>query len=75
MLLIKILNLHRNKISKIDRGAFMNLHLLEELDLSSNELTAKTLLPEVFDWEFSTNTIEPLKNLKVTNFFLFKIGI
>lgn len=65
VLSIKVLNLHRNKISKIEKGAFYNLTLLEELDLSSNALTAKTLLPEIFEGHFSPSTFEPLQNLKV----------
>lgn len=63
---IKVLNLHRNKITKIDRWAFYNLTLLEELDLSSNALTAKTLLPEIFEGHYSPSLFEPMQNLKVT---------
>lgn len=68
VLKIKILNLHRNKISIIDKDAFYNLTLLEELDLSSNALTTRTLLPEIFEGHFSASTFEPLQNLKVSFF-------
>lgn len=62
---IKILILHRNKISKIEKGSFHNLTLLEELDLSSNELTSTSLLPNVFEGHYSPSVFEPLENLKV----------
>lgn len=68
MLSIKVLLLHRNKIAKIDKGAFHNLTSLEELDLSSNELTSQTLLPSVFEGPYSPTTFEPLQNLKVMLF-------
>jgi len=64
-MLIKRLILHRNKISKIDDSAFSNLILLEELDLSSNELTSKNLLPTVFRGHYSPTEYQPLENLKI----------
>lgn len=66
ILAIKVLHLHRNKISKIEKGAFYNLTLLEELDLSSNALTTKALTPDIFEGHYSASTFEPLQNLKVT---------
>ncbi|KAJ6647296.1 Leucine-rich repeat neuronal protein 1 [Pseudolycoriella hygida] len=65
VLSIKVLNLHRNHINKIENLAFYNLTLLEELDLSSNSLTTSALIPEVFAGHFSPSTYQPLENLKV----------
>lgn len=69
ILSIKILNLHHNKISKIEKGAFYNLTLLEELDLSANDLTTKALMPEIFTGHFNPSLLQPLEHLKVSKMF------
>lgn len=52
-------------IEKIGKGAFKNLPLLEYLDLTYNKLTFRTLKPEIFEGNYSPETYEPLKSLKV----------
>ncbi|KAG4071851.1 hypothetical protein HA402_006012 [Bradysia odoriphaga] len=64
ILSIKVLVLRRNKISKIAKGAFYNLTLLEELDLSWNDLSSKVLIPEIFEGHYSPTVYEPLEMLK-----------
>lgn len=65
ILSIKVLVLSRNKISKIAKGAFYNLTLLEELDLSSNDLQSTALVPEIFEGHYSPTVYEPMENLKI----------
>uniref|UniRef100_A0A6M2DWJ4 Putative leucine-rich repeat neuronal protein 3 n=1 Tax=Xenopsylla cheopis TaxID=163159 RepID=A0A6M2DWJ4_XENCH len=61
---IMILNLRQNKILKIEKEAFKNLENLTELDLSSNRLTSKLFIPEIFVGKYQPTEYEPIK-LKV----------
>lgn len=64
---VKNLYLDYNNISSIALGAFQNLTELSRLDLANNMLTAKSLVPDVFQGPYSANDYEPLKNLKSLN--------
>lgn len=62
---IVTLDLSRNQISLIENGAFAELRLLAELDLSNNRLKSEALTPEVFQGRYDPVDYEPLKKLRV----------
>ncbi|KAK6645203.1 hypothetical protein RUM43_001479 [Polyplax serrata] len=55
------LSYRNNRIVKIDDRTFRALTSLEELDLSSNELTSINLSPSVFEGPFDVGFYEPLQ--------------
>lgn len=59
--------LSENSISKIEKSAFRNLSVIEEIDLSSNKLTFESLHPNIFEGKYDAVNYEPLKFLKVLN--------
>lgn len=61
---IRHLNFCHNSIRKIAEAAFINLDLLESLDLKYNNLTFHELKPSVFIGRFATDVYEPLRSLK-----------
>lgn len=64
---IRHLSFRHNAIRKIEKAAFMNLTLLETLDLSFNRLTYEEMHPTVFEGTYDAANYEPLKNLRVLN--------
>lgn len=62
---VKVLDLSNNNISIIAKKAFYYLSSLEVLDLSSNKLTRKELIPEIFEGSFSPDEYLPMKRLRV----------
>ncbi|XP_063709861.1 leucine-rich repeat transmembrane protein FLRT3-like [Culicoides brevitarsis] len=62
---IKFLDISHNGISAFARRAFLNLELLETLDLSYNQIKSDALIPEVFEGHFDASTYEPLKKVRV----------
>ena len=62
---IKVLILKENQISSIEKNAFRELALLEELDLSHNEITFEALRHDIFEGQLDADSYEPLKYLKV----------
>lgn len=61
---IRTLSFRKNKIRKIEARAFLNLTLLEKLDLSENKLTHDALSRQVFEGHYTAQEYEPLVNLK-----------
>lgn len=61
---IRHLSFAHNSIRKVVEAAFINLDLLESLDLNSNNLTFHELKPQIFIGKFAADTYEPLRNLK-----------
>lgn len=62
---IVTLDLSNNRISVIESGAFAELRLLTELDLSYNRLQSDMLTPQVFQGRYDPVEYEPLKKLRV----------
>ncbi|GLH03033.1 Protein artichoke [Gryllus bimaculatus] len=62
---LRRLSFSHNEIQVIDEKAFCNLTALQELDLSSNQLTRSVLKPDVFKGHYDRNEYQPLKNLTV----------
>ncbi|XP_018402021.1 PREDICTED: leucine-rich repeats and immunoglobulin-like domains protein 2 [Cyphomyrmex costatus] len=66
-IIVERLILRRNRIARIDYGAFKELVNLTELDLSHNQLTSQMLQPHIFEGKFSSEAYEPLSNLRILN--------
>uniref|UniRef100_U5EN60 Putative integral to membrane n=1 Tax=Corethrella appendiculata TaxID=1370023 RepID=U5EN60_9DIPT len=64
---VKKLDLSYNNIDTIENNAFQDLKSLEELNLSNNKLSSKSLTPTVFQGRFSADLYEPIKELKILN--------
>ncbi|KAL0130696.1 hypothetical protein PUN28_002374 [Cardiocondyla obscurior] len=63
-IVVQKLILRRNRIVRIDVGAFKELSNLIELDLSYNQLTAEYLKPHIFEGKYSPEAYEPLSNVR-----------
>lgn len=61
---ITFIDLSHNEIKFIEKGAFRDLILIEEINLSHNKLTSDVLLPDVFEGRYDETVYEPLKELK-----------
>lgn len=64
---IVTLDLSNNQIGLIENGAFAELPLLAELDLSFNRLQSDMLTPQVFQGRYDATEYQPLKKLRVLN--------
>lgn len=61
------LDLSHNQIALIENGAFAELRLLAQLDLSHNRLKSEMLTPQVFQGRYDPVQYQPLKKLRVLN--------
>lgn len=64
---LKKIDLSHNKITDICKGYFKNLNNLTELNLSFNELTTKTLRPNIFEGKYDPDEFEPLRSVRSLN--------
>lgn len=61
---LKVIDLSHNRIKAVISKAFINLDYVEEIDLSFNELEAKSLKPSVFEGKYNAAEYQPLLSLK-----------
>lgn len=61
---LKVIDLSHNRIKTIVSKAFINLDYIEEVDLSYNELEAKSFKPNVFEGKYNAAEYQPLLTLK-----------
>jgi Leucine-rich repeat (LRR) protein len=61
---LKVIDFRHNKIKKIVKNAFTNLNYLEEVNLAFNQLTAESLIPQIFEGKYAAAEFEPMKSLK-----------
>ncbi|XP_035903395.1 leucine-rich repeat neuronal protein 3-like isoform X1 [Anopheles stephensi] len=62
---VTLLDLSHNEIATIESKCFMNLTLLQVLDLSHNRLKSEALTPDIFVGHYSPNEYVPMKHLRV----------
>lgn len=64
---LKRIDLSHNKLTEICKGYFRNLSNLTELNLSYNEMTTKTMRPDIFEGKYDPDAFEPLRTVRILN--------